>query len=81
MKTSLLKGLNADDKSEIKGLFIQSLRLRKQLIKTLEEKYSTAETESLSKGSYEDASWAYKQADLIGYKRAITEFISLINDD
>lgn len=81
MKTSLLKGLNADDKDEIKGLFISALRLRLQIIKTLQEKYDVADAESLTKDAYESSSWAFKQADLIGYKRGITEVISLLTDD
>lgn len=81
MKTSLLKGLNQQDRDEIKGLFIQSLRLRQQLIKTLEEKVKSAETDILTKESYDSPSWAYKQADYIGYKRGITEIISLLTNE
>lgn len=80
MKTSLTKGLNADDTSEIRGQFIAALRLRKQLIKTLEEKAKSADSESLTKEGYDSPSWAYKQADLVGYKRAISELISLLTD-
>ena len=80
MKTSLIKGLNASDRDEIKGQFIAALRLRKQLIKTLEEKATSADNESLTKEGYDSPSWAYKQADLVGYKRAISELISLLTD-
>lgn len=80
MKTSLLKGLNEKDKEEMKGLFIQSLRLRNQIIKTLEEKIKVIDTESVSKEGYESPSWAYKQADIVGYKRALKEIISLIEN-
>lgn len=80
MKTSLTKGLNASDRDEIKGQFIAALRLRKQLIKTLEEKATSADNESLTKEGYDSPSWAYKQADLVGYKRAISELISLLTD-
>ena len=81
MKTSLLKGLEPDAKEEIKGQFIAALRLRQQVIKTLEEKIKTADAESLTKEGYEHPSWAFKQADLVGYKRAMNEIISLMTDD
>jgi hypothetical protein len=80
LKTSLLKGLNEKDKEEMKGLFIQSLRLRNQIIKTLEEKIRVIDAESVSKEGYESPSWAYKQADIVGYKRALKEIISLIEN-
>jgi hypothetical protein len=78
LKTSLLKGLNEKDKEEMTGLFIQSLRLRNQLVKTLEEKIKVIDAESVTKEGYDSPSWAYKQADIIGYKRALREAISLL---
>ena len=81
MKTSLTKGLNQDDRNEIKGLFVAALRLRKQLVKVLDEKKKVAENESLTKEGYDSPSWAYKQADLVGYKRALNELISILSDE
>ena len=78
MKSNLTKGLNAQDAEEIKGLFLSSLRLRVQLIKLFEEKKASAEGEALTKEGYDSPSWAYKQADLIGYKRALSEIISIL---
>ena len=78
LKTSLLKGLNEKDKEEMTGLFVQSLRLRQQIIKTLDEKLKVIDAESVTKDGYDSPSWAYKQADIIGYKRAVKEIISLL---
>lgn len=80
MKTSLLKGLNAKDELEMKGLFIEAARLRKHLSDILEAKYKSIDIETLGKDGYENASWAYKQADAIGYKRAIRELQNLLEN-
>lgn len=80
MKTSLLKGLDKKDEEEMKGLFIQALRLRKQFINVLDEKRKSIQKERLDKQDYDNASWSYKQADLNGYERAINELISLLDE-
>lgn len=81
MKTSLIKGLNADDAQEIKGLFIQALRLRRQLTKVIEEKITDNATGRLSRTRFEEPSWAYYQADANGYERALKEVISILSDE
>lgn len=78
LKTSLTKGLEADVKLEIEGLFIQSLLLRKRLSTLIQEKIDSSNAERLSKNNYENSSWAYKQADAVGYERALTEVLSLL---
>jgi hypothetical protein len=80
LKTSLLKGLNTKDEQELKGLFIEAARLRKRMVDVLEEKYKSMDVATLGKDGYENASWAYKQADAIGYKRAIRELQNLLEN-
>jgi hypothetical protein len=80
LKTSLLKGLNEKDTLEMKGLFIEAARLRKHITILLDDKYLSAEESVLTKEGYSDASWAYRQADAIGYKRAIREMQSLLEN-
>ncbi len=79
MKTSLLKGLDAGEAKEMKGLFIEAQRLRRLFIKRLEEKKKDAQAERLSVREF-DASWAYKQAEINGYERSLNELISLLDD-
>lgn len=79
MKTSLCKNLTTkEDKEEIKGQFIAALRLRMQLIEVIKDKINSAETSAITPEGYDSPSWAYRQADLIGYKRALLEIISLL---
>jgi hypothetical protein len=81
LKTSVCKGLtNEEDKMEIEGQFIAALRLRQQLTRVVVEKITSYEKEKLSKESYESPAWAYKQADFNGYKRAMLEIISLLEN-
>lgn len=80
MKTSLLKGLDAKEEKEIKGLWIEAHRIRKLLTSRLKEKVVETQTERLSKRSYQDAAWAYEQAELNGAERVLNELISLLDD-
>jgi hypothetical protein len=80
LKTSLLNGLNTEDKKEIKGLFIEALRLRKRLVEVLNQKATATQTERLEKIKYDSPSWAFLQADLNGYERGIREAISPLEE-
>lgn len=79
MKTSLLDGYNDNDQKELKGMFIASLRLRRAYEKLIDKKVASTSVERLKKG-YEEPSWAFHQADLNGYERALNELKSLLND-
>ena len=80
MKTAWYRGCKSDDdKEERLSLFKQSSQLRKVLTSVLESKSDEAEKSGLSKEGYDCPNWAYKQADTQGYKRAMTEILSLIS--
>lgn len=79
MKTSLLKGLNEADATEMRGLFTQSSRLRALYVKNLEQKIASSQAGRITSEGYDSPSWAYKQADASGYERAISEIISLLS--
>ncbi|MDB4302071.1 hypothetical protein N9924_00745 [bacterium] len=79
MKTVWTKGLEADHAKEVSGDYKGALILRKRLAHILDDKLSSAENGSRSKDGYDCPNWAYKQADIIGYKRALQEIISLIS--
>lgn len=80
MKSSWLKGLDPERAKDVRGDYLSSLVTRKRLIEICEERIKTADKTSLNKEGYDIANWALKQADLIGYKRAIEEIINLINE-
>lgn len=80
MKTVWTNGLTPEQKTEIKKDFVGSVILRKRLQKILEDRMEGSRRASISKDSYENANWAYLQADARGYERAISEIISLISE-
>lgn len=79
MKKSWLSGLDSDAKEIMTGDYERSLYVRQRLEELIETKIKSAETEATSKDAYNVANWAYLQADLVGYKRALKEIIELIS--
>ena len=79
MKTSITKGLNKQDAEIVTRQFDESISLRRQFVRVLEEKIRTNESEILSKNLYENPNWAYRQADSVGYRRALDEIISILS--
>ena len=81
MKTSLTKGLSQAQSTELRKDFEHSTILRRRVVELLREKIESRRGESLSKDEYNSPSWAYKQADAIGYERAMQEVISLLSSE
>ena len=79
MKKSLTKGLDKEKAEQLELNFKHSAETRERLIELIGEKLVTADNTSTSKNSYDIANWAYLQADLVGYKRALKEIISLLS--
>jgi hypothetical protein len=80
MKTVWFKGLNEAQKKETRDSFLASAHTRLRLIQLLEDKITTSNTKLRTSINYESPSWAFQQADGIGYERAILEIISLIDN-
>ncbi|HET8689238.1 MAG TPA: hypothetical protein VFM18_21715 [Methanosarcina sp.] len=78
MKTTWTKGLTGQDKEEMQSLFHSSARLRSRIKLMIEEKINASRTKSVSEDAYDTPNWALKQADAIGYERALKEIISLM---
>lgn len=79
MKASWTNGLEPDAAKEIKGDFISSHLVRKRLVLLLQDKIKVADKASLLL-EYDVSNWALKQADYVGYKRAINDIIDLITE-
>ena len=78
MKASWTNGLDDQMKQDVRGDFKSSLITRRRLATILEDKIEEADKTSQNKDGYDVSNWALKQADLIGFKRALNEVISLI---
>lgn len=81
MKTTWTAGLTPDQTKVVKQDYKGCSITRARLTELCSGKSETAEKEALSSNSYDNSSWAYRQADLIGYKRALAEIISLISNE
>lgn len=81
MKTLWTKGLVGQKREEMEREFAASAHLRERLATILKEKIEAKRTKKVSEDEYANPNWAYKQADLIGYERALGEVISLITQD
>jgi len=80
MKTAWNKGCkNEGEKADRLSLFNQSAQLRKVMVTLLHAKIDDADKAGRSKEGYDCPNWAYKQADTQGYKRAMSEILSLIS--
>lgn len=78
MKSSWTKGLAEDERKELEMHFNSSALLRKRLETILEQKDRSADIAAIVKDGYESPSWAYKQADTQGYRRALKEIAELL---
>ena len=79
MKTVWTKGLSEDRADEVKREYAASAASRERLKAIIEEKITSSRVGLRDKTNYENSSWAYQQADGIGYERALYEIISLIS--
>lgn len=79
MKTVWVKGLNEQEKEEMRASFVSSANVRKRLTELLEDKIETKRKANVSEERYESPGWAYLQADAVGYERAMREIISIIS--
>lgn len=78
MKTTWTKGVNKEREADIKSAFKSATVVKKRLTEICEEKIATAMT--TNKAQYESPNWCYTQADLIGYRRALEEVQSLLDN-
>ncbi len=78
MKTTWYKGVTDDQiKEDIKSSFLGSTVMRKRLAEICEDKIKSSLT--TAEVQYECPNWTYKQADNIGYRRAMKDIINLIS--
>ena len=80
MKSSWTNGLPVDEAIEVRRDFKAGALLRSRLCDLLESKVQSAHREGRSKDLYDTPNWAYRQADIQGYTRAMHDVISLITE-
>lgn len=80
MKTSITKGMNEQDKSELTAEFKHCYRLRARLVEMLEGQISNIHDNMLNEVVGNNDSWALSQAEKIAEVRATKKLISLLSN-
>lgn len=78
MKSSWVSGLPKDEAKELRADYNAGANLRERLATILKEKTEDQNRYGRGKDRYAQANWAYLQADICGYNRALAEILSLI---
>ncbi len=78
MKTTWWNGLDQQGEKDIKSSFKAATRVRERLSEICNNKIDTSL--STTKKQYDNPNWAYMQADNLGYRRALEEIISLLEE-
>jgi hypothetical protein len=81
MKVSWTTGLSKQEATELRANYKEALVLRRRLVKLLRADQDASTKQSRSKLLYDNPNWALLQADQRGYERAISEIISLIDEN
>jgi len=81
MKKSWTKGLTQDAAKDIERDYGSAANFRERMCAILQDKIESSLKAGRSKDGYESPNWAYSQADLCGYHRALDEVISLIENE
>lgn len=78
MKVAWTKGLVEGEKEEMKRLFLSNAFFRKREQQILLDKITVIRQKNVIEASYDSPNWALKQADAVGYERALQEIISIL---
>lgn len=78
MKTTWTKGLDEQREADVKSAFKSATVIKKRLKEICEDKIAAALT--TNKNQYDSPNWCYQQADVIGFRRAMEEIISLLEN-
>lgn len=78
MKQSLTQGLEGLQASEIEVEWQHSQVLRRRLVALLNKKQEDMLKKRRSESVYDSPNWSLLQADAVGYERAMSEIISLL---
>ena len=80
MISSWYAGVTAQRKEEIVADFKSATGLRIRLEELLIAKINDSRKANNAKEAYNNPNWALRQADFIGYERALNEVITLLID-
>ena len=79
MKKSLLATVDESEENELRQSFVAAYFLRQKLVQKLSSDISTSQRGCMN-SDFSTANWAYEQAYELGYQKALSEVISILNE-
>lgn len=82
MNTAWTKGLKkgSQDAKDVEEAFASSAYLRRRLVEIIEDMYQSEMAGRLKSNDYENAAWPFKQADAVGYARALKRLQNILEE-
>jgi hypothetical protein len=72
--------LSPDEVKRLVSQLRESDTIRERLISILDQRMRASVNDQHSSKNYDSPNWAYKQADAVGYQRAMKEVINLLTE-
>ncbi|AJT60710.1 hypothetical protein [Citrobacter phage CVT22] len=81
MNTAWTKGVRkgSQEDKDIRSSYAEGFILRKRLTQILKDKFEGKMKTAMSNDAFDSPSWAFMQAESIGYSKALKEIISLLD--
>ena len=81
MNTAWTKGIRkgSQEDKDIRSSYAESFIIRKRLAQVLKDKTESKMKAAMSNDAFDSPSWAFLQAESIGYAKAMKEIISLLD--
>jgi len=82
VNTAWTKGLkkSSQEAKDVEEAYASSALLRRRLAEILEDFYKVEMESRIKSTDYENAAWAFKQADAVGYSRALKRIINILQE-
>lgn len=81
MNSAWTKGLRkgSQEDKDIRALYAESFILRKRLLTILQDKFDIKVKAAMNSDNFDSPSWAYVQAESIGYAKALKEIMTILD--
>lgn len=82
MKPAWTKGIKkgSQEAKDVEDAFNSSTFVRKRLVEIIENMYQEEVAKRIKEDEYENPAWAFKQADAIGYARALRNLQNILEE-
>lgn len=83
MNTAWTKGIRkgSQEDKDIRSSYTESFIIRKRLTQMLDDKIDGKMKTAMSNDAFDSPSWAFLQAESIGYAKAMQEIIKLLDTE